>query len=74
MLLIEQFYSVTEVSALLHISKDMARRLFRDRPGVVRLSHGKRPRMRIPESLLKAVITEMGGGTNGQPAEDTGRN
>jgi hypothetical protein len=57
---LEQFYSVSEISARLHISKDSVRKLFRGRPGLVRLSNGLRPRIRIPESLLYTVIGELG--------------
>lgn len=56
----ERFYTVSEVSALLNASGDKVRKLFRDRPGVMRLSHTSRPRLRIPESLLKAVMAEYG--------------
>lgn len=56
----ERFYTVNEVSVLLHASRDVVRRLFRHRVGVMRLSHRLRPRMRIPESLLLAVMKELG--------------
>jgi hypothetical protein len=72
----EQFYSVAEVSSLLRISKDATRKLFRDQPGVIRLSRKLRPRMRIPESVLHTVITGMGyvGAANGnEHREETGR-
>ena len=57
---LEQFYSVAEVSARLRISKDAVRKLFRHRPGLLRLSNGARPRIRIPESLVRLVMGELG--------------
>lgn len=56
----ERFYSISEIAGLLSISTDTARKLFRSRTGVLRLSHRKRPRMRVPESLLRQVMEELG--------------
>jgi AraC-like DNA-binding protein len=60
----EPHYTVKEVAAMLKLSPDTARRLFREEPGVLALGNakrrGKRPyyTLRIPQSVLDRVYRQ----------------
>jgi len=62
---LERHYTPKEVADLWHVSVDTVRRLFRDRPGVLKLDSPETRRkrgyrvIRIPESVLQAVHAEM---------------
>ena len=57
------FYSVQQVAATLAVSEETVRNIFQDKPGVVRITKGKRSRgkreyvtLRIPATLLDAYL------------------
>jgi hypothetical protein len=62
---LERHYSVAEVASLWNLSHDSIRRLFRDKPGVLKLDSPERLRkrgycvLRIPESVVQKVHAEM---------------
>lgn len=58
----EQHHGVPEVAKKLGVSRPTVRKLFRDEPGVKFISLGplgKRPRMRIPASVLRRVFLKL---------------
>lgn len=63
----ERHYTVDEIAASLAVSSATVRRMFRDEPGVLRLSvepkPGRRPYLtiRVPESVLSRVLLRAQG-------------
>jgi hypothetical protein len=61
----ERHYSVAEVASLWNLSEDSIRRLFRDKPGVLKLDSPERLRkrgycvLRIPESVVQKIHAEL---------------
>ena len=60
-----QCYTVQEIATSLKLSEETVRNLFQDRPGVIRITKGKRLRgkreyvtLRIPEPVLAAFLRE----------------
>lgn len=58
-------YTVQEIAESLKINPETVRNLFRDRPGVVKITKGKRLRgkreyttLRVPEAVLNDFLTE----------------
>jgi hypothetical protein len=62
---LEKHYTVSEVAHLWQLSEDSIRRIFRDKPGVLKLDSPERLRkrgycvLRIPESVVQKVHAEM---------------
>jgi hypothetical protein len=62
---LERHYSVAEVASLWNLSEDSIRRLFRDKPGVLKLDSPERLRkrgycvLRIPESVVQKTHAEL---------------
>lgn len=62
---LEKHYTVTEIAELWRFSPDTIRKLFRDRPGVLKLGTGETRRkrgylsLRIPESVVQQVHAEL---------------
>jgi hypothetical protein len=62
---LEKHYSVSEVASLWNLSEDSIRRIFRDKPGVLKLDSPERLRkrgycvLRIPESVVQKVHAEL---------------
>lgn len=62
---LERFYTTTELAALWKLSRDTIIRMFRDEPGVLKLSNeGKSKRrrdyvtLRVPESVVVRVYNQ----------------
>jgi len=64
---LEKHYTPAEVASLWQLSEDSVRRIFRDHPGVLKLSSPERRFkrgycvLRIPESILQRVHADMRG-------------
>lgn len=52
----EQYYSVVQLAAQLQISREKARLLVKDEPGVLKLVGVKKPMYRIPQSVVERII------------------
>jgi len=65
---LEKHYSTLDVAKLWNTSPDLIRKIFRDRPGVLKIGSAERLNkrvylsIRIPESLLQKVHAELRGG------------
>jgi hypothetical protein len=65
-----EFLTVAEAAAVLRLSRDTIRRLYRNRPGVFTLSHpasaGKRAYtiLRIPAAMIAADVARMSAGSS----------
>lgn len=62
---LERHYTPAEVAQLWNLSEDTIRRIFRDRPGVLRVGTGEQRHkrgyisLRIPESVLQKAHAEL---------------
>ena len=57
----EHMYSFSEICSIFNISRNLAGRLFRNRPGVMNMATGVgRPAYRVPASVLVDVMVERG--------------
>jgi hypothetical protein len=64
---IEPMYSTRTVAQRLGVGPDWVRRIFRHRPGVIRLSGHN---IRIPESVILEVMREYGYAPTAAPAAE----
>ena len=60
-----QCFTVQEIATSLKLSEETVRNLFQDRPGVIKITKGKRLRgkreyvtLRVPEPVLNAFLRE----------------
>jgi hypothetical protein len=60
-----QCYTVQEIAISLKLSEETVRNLFQDRPGVIKISKGKRLRgkreyttLRIPDTVVNSFLRE----------------
>jgi hypothetical protein len=64
---LEKHFTVTELATLWQLSEDSIRRIFRDHPGVLKLSSPEKRFkrgycvLRIPESIVQKVHADMRG-------------
>jgi hypothetical protein len=64
---LEKHYTVSEVATLWQLSEDSIRRIFRDKPGVLKLNSPETLKkrgycvLRIPETVLQKVHAELRG-------------
>lgn len=57
---VETMYSFQQVARLWQISAVQARKIFRDRDGIVNIGNATKPSFRIPASLVMQVMIERG--------------
>jgi len=57
---LEQLYTFKEIARLWRISPGLARKIFKDRSGVLNMSSPERPAYRVPASILFEVLLERG--------------